>query len=386
MPTTKKMRLVARSTAGFCHTPPPSVLYGIAGLGELVLLGLDIAFHVAAGGVLLRPDPDRILRDGVERPQQLAVLGVVRLHESADAVFAAVGADEHFALDDGRSHRLAVAELGIGDIGLPHLVAGLGVERDQLGVEGGEIDLVLGDRDAAIVRPAAIGRDRSERLLVVPQLLAGLRVERVDLAERGRDIHHAVDDDGRGLHQFLDLGLEDPGRAQAADVGGVDLRGGVIALLRVVAVGVQEVVAVAGGAIEHVLGDIAGREAGPRGRPRLLLHLLGRREIHAAGCKRARARDRQCRSDWAHGLPPRWTVVSPCSNRNGQIFPLSLPNVIPPPEAVKADGGQGSGEEVKTRSPVRDPRPTGAGHAGERRGGPFAPAVRSRRRGFENSA
>jgi hypothetical protein len=36
---------------------------GIAGLGELRLLGGDIAVHVAAGGVLGRPDTDRILRD-----------------------------------------------------------------------------------------------------------------------------------------------------------------------------------------------------------------------------------------------------------------------------------------------------------------------------------
>src|SRR5205085_1821253 len=118
---------------------------------------------------------------GVEGPEQLAVLGVVGLDEAADAVFAAVRADQDFALDGGRRHRLAVAELGIRDVGLPHLVAALGVERDQLGVERREIDLVFEDRDAAIVRAAAIGRDRPERVLVVPQLLAGLGIERVDV-------------------------------------------------------------------------------------------------------------------------------------------------------------------------------------------------------------
>ena len=48
---------------GFCHTPPPSVFVGIAGLGELRLFRRDVAMHVAAGGVLGRPHADRILRN-----------------------------------------------------------------------------------------------------------------------------------------------------------------------------------------------------------------------------------------------------------------------------------------------------------------------------------
>src|SRR5207244_9941485 len=117
-------------------------LVGIAGLGELRLLRRDVAMHVAAGGVLLGPHADGIFRDRVEGPQQLAVLGVVGFDETADAVFAAVGADEDFALHGGRRHGLAVAELAIGDVGLPHLVAGLGVERDELGLDRRQIDLV----------------------------------------------------------------------------------------------------------------------------------------------------------------------------------------------------------------------------------------------------
>ena len=110
------MRLVARSTDGFCQTPPPSVLYGIAVLRERRLLGGDVAVHVAPGGVLGRPDADRVLGDGVEGPEQLAGLGVVGLDEAADAVLAAIGADQDLAVDGGRRHRLAVAGLGIGDL------------------------------------------------------------------------------------------------------------------------------------------------------------------------------------------------------------------------------------------------------------------------------
>ena len=214
-------------------------LVGVAVLGERRLLGRDVAMHVAAGGVVGRPNADRVLGDGVEGPEQLAVLGVVGLDEAADAVFAAVGADQDFAVDGGRRHRLAVALLGIGELLLPDDSAGLGVERDQLGVERADIDLVVIDGDAAIVGAAAEGRDRAELGLEVPDLLAGLGVERVDVAERRGDIHHAVDDDRRRLERLLDLGGEDPGRMQMRDIAAVDLVVRIEAGLLVVAVGVR---------------------------------------------------------------------------------------------------------------------------------------------------
>ena len=113
-------------------TPPPSVCR-VAGLGELIFLGLDIAFHVAAGGVLLRPDTDRIFRN-VSNVHSIAVLDVVRLHESADAVFAPLVPMVLPLTTVGAWSAVAGSDR---DIGLLHLVAGLGVERDQLRVEGG---------------------------------------------------------------------------------------------------------------------------------------------------------------------------------------------------------------------------------------------------------
>ena len=79
-----------------------------------------------------RPHADRVLGDRVEVPHELAGLGVVGADEAADAVLAAVGADQDLAVDGGRRHGLAVAELGIGDVGLPDQAAGLCVERDEL--------------------------------------------------------------------------------------------------------------------------------------------------------------------------------------------------------------------------------------------------------------
>ena len=71
--------------------------------------------------------------------------------------------------------------------------------------------------------------------------------------------------------EFDDLGLEDPGRPQVLDVADVDLPGRVVAGLLVVAVGVQEVVAVAGGAAEEILGHRPHVAVEGRGRD-----LLGR--------------------------------------------------------------------------------------------------------------
>ena len=186
---------------------------------------------------------------------ELAVFGVVGLDETADAVLAAVGADQDFAVDGGRGHRLAVALLGIADLLLPDDGAGLGVERHEFGVERADIDLVLIDGDAAIVRSAAEGRHRAELGLEVPNFRAGLGVECVHVAEGRGDIHHAVDDDRRRLHRLLDLGREDPGRMQMPDIAAVDLVVRVEAGLLVVAVGVKEVRPVLGRVVELLLRD-----------------------------------------------------------------------------------------------------------------------------------
>ena len=236
--------------------------------------------HVAAGGVLGGPDADRVLRNGIEGPKQIAVVGIVGFDKAANAVFAAVGADQDFAVDRGRRHRLAVAQRRIGNLLLPCDVAGLGVECHQHGVEGGDIDLVLIDRHAAIIGAAAIGRDRPHIVLVVPVHLAGLRIERVDVIEGCGDIHHPVDDERRGLQRLADIGLENPGNVQSLDVGTIDLLGRIEALLFVVAIGGEKISAVVGSAVEHRLGD--GRR--------------WRRRLHDGRGRRRRWRGGRCRS------------------------------------------------------------------------------------------
>ncbi len=208
---------------------------------------------------------------GVEGPEQLAVVGVERLDEAADAVLAAVGADQHLAVDGDRRHRLRVAGFRVGDLRRPQHLAGLGVEREQLGVERSHVEPVAHDGDAAVVRAAAEGRDRTHLVLVVPELLAGRGVERVQVVVRGRDVHDAVDDDRRRLHRLEHLGLELERRPQLGDVGGVDLRRRVVPGLRVAHVRVQEVGAVLVGGVELGLRHrdaLRHRRAGGRGAAR----------------------------------------------------------------------------------------------------------------------
>src|SRR6185437_368164 len=241
---------------------PHAAAQRFVGVAVLLIGGLlrrDVAVHVAAGGVLGVPHSLGILRGGVEGPFEVAGLGVERLDEAADAVFAAVGADEDHAFDGRRRHGLGIALLGIGDLLLPFHRAGFAVERDELGVERRHIDLVVIDGDAAVVGAAAIGRDRTHLVLVFPDFLAGLGVERVDVVEGGRDIHHAIGDDRRSLHRIHDVGLENPGDVQAPDVARIDLAGGIEAVLPVIGVGLQEVLAVLGGAVVHGLGNGGGR-------------------------------------------------------------------------------------------------------------------------------
>lgn len=211
---------------------------------------LNIAMHVAAGGVLGGPDTDRVFRDRIERPDQLAGFCAIGFHEAADAVFATIGSDQDLVVDDGRRHRLAVAEFGIGDVGAPDHVAGLGIQRDQLGVERGKVDAITQHLDAAIVWTAAIDGDRSHLVIVVPELPAGLGIERIDVTERRRHEHDAINDDRRSLERFLDVGLEDPGDVQVLDVAACDLLGRIKTRLGVIAVGQKEILAVFVGRIE----------------------------------------------------------------------------------------------------------------------------------------
>src|SRR5262245_3588124 len=106
--------------------------------------------HVATGSVVGRPDAYRILRNGVEIPNEFAGLGIVSPHKTTDAELAAAGADQDFAVDRGWCHCLGVTSRRIGDLGLPHQAPGFGIEGNKLGIDGSHVDLVVIDGGTAI--------------------------------------------------------------------------------------------------------------------------------------------------------------------------------------------------------------------------------------------
>ena len=192
----------------------------------------------------------------VEGPHQLAAGRIESLDEAADAVFTAVGPDQHLAVHHCGRHGFAITFFRVRDLGFPQQLAGLGVERHQLGIQRAHEQLAALDRHAPVVGAAAEGGDRTHLVLVVPELAAGDGVERVHMVERGGHVHHAIDHDRRRLHRLAHLGLEHEGGLELLHVAGVDLRAWVKTLLLVTAVGVQPVDALTVRVVQVRLRDV----------------------------------------------------------------------------------------------------------------------------------
>ena len=209
----------------------------------------------------------RVARHGVEAPRPLAGLRVVGVDVAADAVLGAAVADDDLALRDPRRagdrvHRV----LGHGHRG-PDLFARLGVDGDQAAVERGGDHLAAVERRSAVHGVAAgLHRDGAGHLRVVrPQRLAGDGVHRVDHVPGAGRVHHAVDDQRRGLETALGVRFLDPGDAELIDVAVVDPVERAVALLLVRAAVGQPVAGAAGGADQGGVVDGVGR-FGPAGR------------------------------------------------------------------------------------------------------------------------
>ncbi len=169
-------------------------------------VGIVVAGHpggAAAGlpGVRLLPGVTaRLARRGnaVGLPHRLAGLGVERLDEATHAELTAGNADQHPALHDQRGHRHVVAGLPVLDRRLPGDLAGLRVERDQHGFQRREVDLVAVQCHAAagVVQRAEPLRQLA---LVAPEQVARGRIERQHLTVRRADEHNPVVHDRGGF-------------------------------------------------------------------------------------------------------------------------------------------------------------------------------------------
>ena len=182
--------------------------------------------HVAPGLVarLSRPGdqpPPPQLRSGrrVVGGDDAAVRPAARVAAPA-GVHPAVGDDRPRGLV-GRVHRV------VEDLGVPHHLARLGVEGDDVVVHAGMEDQLAVDRDvpvgvdqaadhvvAQVVRPGAA---------VLPDQVARRRVDGLDGVLRVRHEHHAVADQRRSLLAAAGRQRAAPDQPEARDVVAVDL-------------------------------------------------------------------------------------------------------------------------------------------------------------------
>ena len=204
--------------------------------------------------------------DRMGPPQMLAGRRIPSIDEAAGAEFGAGDAGQHHAVGDQRRHRHRVAFLDVGRLLAPELLAGLGVERNDMGIERGAEQLAIMDRDAAIDDAAANDPWRLRRVLDLglPDLLAGLGVDRHRGAVGG-DVDNALVDDRLRLLGPVVGEAVIPHRHEVLDVVLVDL-GQRTEPLQIVAHAVIEHVGGVGRALDQLFGGLGARRRAGRGR------------------------------------------------------------------------------------------------------------------------
>jgi len=245
-----------RGAAGLPQVAGPALVDG-AGDAVLLLVAVlvvdvaHVAFHGRAG------------------PQQAAGLRVARLDAADHAELAARHAGEHHAVgNDGRGGGRVAGGIVV-DLLLPHHVAGVLVERDQLGVQRGEDHEVVVQRSAAVDHVAAGHDALGQAVLVLPQLPAGGGVQRKDARVGRGDEHLAVHDHRLGLLAALLLAAEGEGPhgQQLRGVAGIDLLERRVALALGVDPPGEDVAFGCGFGLDHPVRDLRlGRRGGQTSR------------------------------------------------------------------------------------------------------------------------
>ena len=153
--------------------------------------------------------------------------------------------------------------LGVDQLVLPDLLAGLHVEGEQPAVDRADVDVAVAQRDAARVGRVGLGGDqvlvelRDER----PDHLAGRGVEREHAAVGAGVVEHAVGHERERLQAAGDAARRvHPGDLEVLDVRGVDLVERAVVPALVAAVVGQPVVRVLVGVLDPARID---REARP---------------------------------------------------------------------------------------------------------------------------
>lgn len=138
---------------------------------------------------------------------------------------------------------------------VPNDVAGLGVEGDQVCIEGGHVETVAEDGEAAIGHDGAVAGDFGKLTGVVPETAAGFGVEGGGVVEWASYEHHAVDNYGRCFY-CVAAELVGEGAFELGGVGWGDLfEARVVTTFEATPVG-EPVLGFCGGVLEPIEGYV----------------------------------------------------------------------------------------------------------------------------------
>src|SRR5205807_4824213 len=110
--------------------------------------------------------------------------------------------DDHVLYDERRDGD-AVAGQAIRDGNVPELIAGFGVERDEVSVHRADENAIAKNGNAAIDISATGIDGRGKSAAITPEDATGASIERDDIARRLRDVHDAI---GYERRRFDDQG------------------------------------------------------------------------------------------------------------------------------------------------------------------------------------
>ena len=117
--------------------------------------------------------------------------------------------------DDERSHGAPVALVDVGDDLVPADLAIFRIERNQVGIGGGEVEPAFVHGDAAVADMVALGCDA----VVMPDQVAGAGIDGPDVVGHGK-IHDSIDQERRGFDLRGLIGLERPGQGRSPTFSG----------------------------------------------------------------------------------------------------------------------------------------------------------------------
>ena len=206
----------------------------------------------------------RRVRCGVESPELLAGLDVVRGHPAIGAHLIGRRPEDDHVSDNERGHVVLVALLVVDQDLVPDHAARLHVDREQVTVDGGPEEPVPGDGHPFVDFVGVVVLLRIERPRKLPILAPCHGVQRHDL-QCGARIHDAVHHQRRVFHLVLTVRIlrvermVGPFQLQIFDVGPIDLRQRAVAMPRVVARVAEPVLWLAIGAQKAVVGYFCGR-------------------------------------------------------------------------------------------------------------------------------